>query len=496
MNIGNPDVLKLVEWYRKISLLEEVQGVLGWDLEVNLPPKAMDARANQSAMVVGLVAEKWLAKKFRATLEKLLEHTQDLNLEEQAIVRNLKQGAKYYWRVPKDVIVEEAKTTSEAFVVWRQAREEDNFNLFLPYLKKIIRLQQVIAGHLGYTTNPYDALLELYEPEANVDFYTGIFALLKPELVRLVKRYTKHAGWSPTQSAISGKYPVKNQKQLVKFVLGKMGFDWQGGRMDVAPHPFTSTLGVGDVRITTRYTSDTFQDSLSTAMHEGGHALYEQGVNEDCAGTPLAGGVSLGMHEAQSRFWENMVGRSLAFWRFLTPKVYEYFPCLASRVSAKVLYEEATRVAPSLIRVEADELTYNLHILLRFELENDLINGKLLPEDLPQAWRGKMQDYLGVVPETDREGVLQDVHWAHGTFGYFPTYTLGNVYAAQLLHTMTGELNVGELVARGDLGTVLAWQRANIHTHGSLYWPRELIKRVTGEEPNPAFLVKYLEAKY
>jgi carboxypeptidase Taq len=275
-----------------------------------------------------------------------------------------------------------------------------------------------------------------------------------------------------------------------------MGYDLDAGRMDVSSHPFTDTLDHFDVRITNRYKTGEFRESLMVAMHEGGHALYEQGVSEEYTYTPLDGGVSLGIHESQSRFWENQIGRSLPFIKFMTPIFHAFYPDQLSKVGGEELYTLFNQVKPSLIRTEADEVTYNLHIALRFELEEAMVNDKVKIEDLPEIWREKMKSYLGVVPKTDREGVLQDVHWSHGPLGYFPTYTLGNLYAAQFTNKMKKDIKVSESAEKGELGSILSWLRTNIHQHGSLYMPDELIKKVTHEALNPNYFLEYIKEKY
>lgn len=499
MKVRNKKIKKLLEKYKEISILGQVNSLLGWDLNVNLPPKAAEGRAAEVAYITKLIAEKWLEKDFRNLLESLNNQagSKSLNPEEAAIRRNLNWAGKYYYNVPKEIIVEFAETTSRAFMIWHKAKLENKFQDFLPHLKKIIKLNQIIANHLGFKENPYDALLDLYEPGLTASFCRKIFADLTPELTQILKKILQ-AKALDLNSLLDPSlvYPERDQKQLSLFVLRKMGYDLEAGRMDISPHPFTTTLGRFDVRITNRYKANDFQDSLMVAMHEGGHALYELGVNQEYANTPLDGGVSLGIHESQSRFWENQIGRSLPFIKFMTPLVHAFYPQQLSKVGPDELFTYFNRVKPGLIRVEADEVTYNLHIALRFELEDGLINNKLKANDLPEIWRSKMKKMLGVVPKTDREGVLQDVHWSYGSFGYFPTYTLGNLYGAQITNKMTKEINIEEASDKGELGTILAWLRANIHQYGSVYWPGELIKKITGEALNPKYFLDYIKEKY
>ncbi|MCH7730255.1 carboxypeptidase M32 [Patescibacteria group bacterium] len=498
MKVKNRKVKNLLEKYRQISLLGKTEAVLGWDLRVNLPKKGVEGRAAQIAHLTKIITEKWLDPEFK----KLVEDTKlsGLKPEEKAILRNLRHAGKFYFKVPKEIIVEFSETTTRATVVWDEARKKDKFSEFLPHLKKLIKLNQIIAGHIGYRDNPYDALLDLYEPDLTAIECKKIFGKLQPELTKILKKIMKSKNYSEKSYLVEGEldYPKDAQEQLCFFVLRRMGYDLEAGRMDdISPsHPFTSELGRFDVRITNRYNVKDFREGLMVAMHEAGHGLYEQGVKEEYSATPLEGGVSLGIHESQSRFWENQVGRSFEFMKFITPIFQAFFPGQLSEVGAETLFSLFNQVRPSFIRTEADEVTYNLHIALRFELEEKMVNGKIKATDLPEIWRVKMKRYLGVTPKTDREGVLQDVHWSTAPMGYFPTYTLGNLYAAQFTREMQKELNLEDLAERGELGTILSWLRANIHQHGGLYRSDELIKKVTGKPLNPQHFLDYINKKY
>ncbi|QQS39236.1 carboxypeptidase M32 [Candidatus Woesebacteria bacterium] len=492
MDTKNKKVRLLLDFYKEISLLGKINALLGYDTNVSLPPKGVEGRAEQTAHITKLISEKWLDPKFRALLDSVKNVT-SLTPEEKAIVRNLTWAGKYYFQVPQKTVVEFSRITSHAFSAWHKARTDNNFKFYLPHLKNIISVSREIAGHLGYKDNPYDALLDMYEPELTVQKFQMVVDKLQPELTGLVEKIA-NSGRSNLAEPKSD-YDIKTQEELAKFVLTTMGYDFEAGRQDVSPHPFTETLGTQDVRITNRYKNDAFIEPIMVAMHEGGHALYEQGVNPKYEYTPLSGGVSLGIHESQSRFWENQVGRSKEFISFLTPFIKSHFPQLKN-ISADELYKIFNIVKPGQIRVEADEVTYNLHIFLRFEIENALINGKLKPENLPEIWNSKMEKYLGVTPDCDANGVLQDVHWAYGNFGYFPTYTLGNLYAAQFTATLSKKLDVKKLCAKGELTPILIWLRQHIHTYGSLYFPEELCKKVTGETLDVNYFVTYLHEKY
>ncbi len=496
MRIQSKKVQKLLDHYKQIAILGKTNALVRWDLEVCLPEKGGEERAEQSAYLVELATERWLDKDFRKILEEI--KVSGLNKEEKAIIRNLRYAAKFYHRVPKEVIIEEAKTTAKAFLAWKRAKRESKFKDFLSHLVKIVKLQRIIADHLGYKKNPYDALLDLYEPGLTVDFCQKIFSKLQPASTEIVRKVKKTKKYRQKQTLVGGEmvYPQPDQERLALFVAKTIGYDLSAGRLDTSPHPFTIHPGRYDVRITTRYHEDDFLDSFTSTMHETGHALYEQGINEEYTNTPLGGGVSLGVHESQSRFWENQIGRSREFVRFLTPVIHAFYPQQLSNAGPDDLFALFNEIKPGPIRVEADEVTYNLHIILRFEIEDALINNRLNPRDLPDAWNRKMKKYLGVVPKTDSEGVLQDIHWSHGSFGYFPTYTLGNLYAAQFAATMGKELVIGELVGKGNFGTILSWLRENIHQYGSLYWPDELIRKITGKKLDPNHFLKYIKNKY
>lgn len=493
MHYSNNTTRKIAQHYKEISTLGKIGSVLGWDLNVNLPEKASSARAQQSAYITALTTDKWLDKDFRKLIENSLNSPKSQTPEEKAILRNLNWAGQFYWKVPKGIVVELSQVSSEAFMAWQKAKEEDNFPAFAGHLENILRLNRVIADHLGYKENRYDALLNLYEQNLTAKKLTPIFGLLKKELIPLIKnRKIPHHPDAPDHPY----YNPRRQAQLANFIIKRMGYDLLAGRLDVSAHPFTTSLATNDVRITTKYLLDDFRSSFTAAIHETGHALYEQGVNEEFEDTPLESGVSLGIHESQSRFWENQVGRSREFLTFMAPVFQAFFPEQLSGKTADDFYQMFNTVEPGVIRIEADEVTYNFHIALRFELEEKLLNEKIKVKDLPTIWTEKMHDYLGVTPKNNREGVLQDVHWSYGNFGYFPTYTLGNLYAAQFTRTMKKELNVAELTSRGEFGTILSWLRDNIHQHGSLYWPDELVKKVTGEELNPKYFVEYIKGKY
>lgn len=497
MKVENLTLKKLLKKYREISLLSHIKATLDWDLNVNLPPLGSKNRAIQSSYLSELITQKWLDKDFRSLYEKVI--TEKLTtIEEKAIIRNLGYGAKFYYKVPKEIIIAKDKIASEAFIVWKQAREENNFQKFLPLLIQLIDFDKTIAGHLGYKENPYDALLDLYEPELTAVECQRLFDGLKKELVPLVKKITNSKNYTDTVPFVgSGNhYPTPDQEKITRYLMQQMGFDFQAGRVDVSAHPFTTELSRHDIRITTKYTKTDFRESFSSTMHETGHALYEQEVRPEYDETPLASGVSLGIHESLSRFWENMVGKNPEFLQFVAPILKSMYQKQLSTTDEKSLVKSFNQVSPTLIRINADEVTYSLHIILRFEMENELINGKILAKDAPEVWREKSKKLLGVASKTDADGVLQDVHWAYGAFGYFPSYAMGNLYGAQFLTSMKKKVNVDEELAKGNLLPIKQWLDTNIHQYGSLYFPKDLIRKVTGEKIDYTYFLKYLTEKY
>lgn len=466
-------------------------------MNVNLPEKGANTRAQEMAYISEEITDLWLSPELTQLLEDA-QHQKSLSQEEQAVIRNMEYLGKYYFKVPKEIIVKKTKVTAEAFMVWQKAKKENKFKDFLPYLREIVELNKVIASHLGYKDNPYDALLDLFEQNLTTSSCKKTFDLIKPHLVSLTQKIKKSKKYFDSHDLVNGSldYPIDDQIKLATFVIKKLNYDLKAGRMDISTHPFTLALDRDDVRITTRYSQDDFRESFAAAMHETGHALYEQGINKDYSNTPLEEGVSFALHESQSRFWENQVGRNPGFIKFMTPIFQAFFPEQLNEVGFETLSLLFNQVRSSLIRVEADEVTYILHIIIRFELEDALINNRLKVENLPKAWNKKMKKYLGVIPKTDREGVLQDVHWSSGYFGYFPTYALGNLYAAQFTSKMKKELDFDKLLEAGDFGTVLSWLRINIHQYGRVYWPDELIKKVTKEPLNAKYFIDYLKEKY
>ncbi len=480
----------LVAALRELHDLKSVLALLHWDQETQLPAGASAGRARQIGALAAVVHGRETAPDFLALVDELAADLDRLDPAAQVDVRETKWRLDRKRRLDAALVRERAVLKSEAHAVWIRARRDDDFALLSPYLARLVAMERAVAAAIDSGRAPYDVLLEGYERGATTAMLEGVFRQLRDGLTPLVARL----GDPPQAAALRGHFPADAQRRFNRSVAARLGFDFERGRLDESAHPFTTEVG-DDVRITTRISEDDLRYALFSTLHETGHALYELGLAGDARGTPRGSSCSMGVHESQSRLWENLVGRSEAFWRWLLPAAAQAFPALAKRSLDAVLLA-ANEARPSLIRTEADELTYNLHIVLRFELEQALVAGNLNVTDLPGAWRDGMRRYLGIEPATDRDGVLQDVHWAEGLFGYFPTYSLGNLYAAQLYQAAERELgSFDEAFARGDFGVLLAWLGRRVHVHGQSYHAPELITRATGSPPSAAPLLAHLQRK-
>lgn len=482
----------------EIHDLQGTQGLLGWDLETTMPEKAGPLRAKMLATLAKIAHT-------MMTGPEMEEHMRTLRLPgmfdkldamTQSLVREVGRSYDRDRKLPLELIQEMVETTTEAHKVWVEARANQQFKQFEPVLRKIVSLNQRIAEAIGYEDSPYDALLDEYEPGLTVKQLDPLFASLKADLVPLF-RAIRESGYKPeTGFLYQGPFPIDQQLAFSRQVLEAMGFDFEAGRLDLSPHPFTSGSGTLDVRLTTRVDENDIFSALSSSMHEGGHGMYEQGVNPALNRTPLAGGTSLGIHESQSRLWENQVGRSKTFWKHFFPLLQKEFPALQT-INVNDFYHAINQVRSSFIRVESDEVTYNLHILLRYEIEKALIEDRMRVDEVPAAWNEKMQEYLGVTPENDADGPLQDIHWSHGSFGYFPTYTLGNLASAQLFHTAKKQLpELDKQIAAGNLLELKGWLNREVHWVGKMESADTLIQRVTGEPLNARYFIDYLWSKY
>ncbi|KGQ22873.2 carboxypeptidase M32 [Thermus filiformis] len=487
----------LLDFQRETAYLASLGALAAWDQRTMIPKKGHAHRAMQFAALARLLHQRrtdprigeWLAALEGSPL------LQDPTSDEAVNVREWRRAYEKAVRIPERLAVELAQATSEAETFWEEARPRDDWKGFLPYLKRVLALKREEAEALGYEKEAYDALLDEYEPGMRAEELLPLFAELKEGLTHLLDRI-RGSRVRPDTSVLHRHFPKERQEAFAKELLQALGYDLEAGRLDPTAHPFEISIGPGDVRLTTRYYEDFFNAGIFGTLHEMGHGLYEQGLPPEHWGTPRGEAVSLGVHESQSRTWENLVGRSLGFWERFFPRAREVFPSLEG-VGLADFYAAVNAVEPSLIRVEADEVTYNLHILVRFELELALFRGELSPEELPLAWAERYRAYLGVAPKDYKDGVMQDVHWSGGLMGYFPTYTLGNVYAAQFFRKAEEELGpLEEAFARGEFAPFLDWTRRRIHREGSRYWPKALVERVTGEPPSARYLLEYLNRKF
>jgi carboxypeptidase Taq len=487
------------ELVHKIKYYNEALAVIFWDLRTGAPKKGVPGRAK----VIGMLSTEAFRLSTSQEMGDYLSYFEQkdnfskLDPIYRAIIEECRKEYDRSKKIPEAMYKEYVILTSEAESVWEEAKNTDNFSMFSPYLEKIVDFNIKFIDLWGFKDNKYDTLLDYYEPGMTVEKLDRIFEQLRERIVPLVQKI-KDSSYKPDDSMFFRNcYDTARQEEFSLMILDKMGYSFDAGRLDVSEHPFTIGMTPGDVRITTHYYPDNFSSALFSSIHEGGHALYEQNINIELEDTPLGTGTSMGIHESQSRFWENIIGRSYNFWSCYYEDLKKIFPEEFKSVSLEDFYKAINKVEPSLIRVEADEVTYNLHIMIRYEIEKALINKEVKVADLPRIWKEKMKEYLGIEPKNDKEGVLQDVHWAGGSFGYFPSYTLGNIYSAQIYHTLRKQFsNFDELIKKGELTKLKDWLGENIHRHGKLLTPAEILKSVTGEEINSGYLIDYLESKY
>jgi len=481
----------------EISDLGQAASIVNWDQQVNMPPGAAEARGNQLAILARVLQEWSTAPELGKLLEELAPYAETLDPDSDD-ARLIKVSTKDFHKatcIPTEYVVEFNQVTAVAQQAWVEARQESNFAHFLPHLEKVVELRQRYASFFPGVEHPYDALLDDFEPGMKTADVKAIFNTLRPQQVALLQSIA--AKPQVEDAFLHQPFDEKKQWDFGVEIISKFGYDWNHGRQDKAPHPFTQSAGRTDVRITTRVYPDFMNTMLFGTMHETGHALYGLGTAPALDRTGLDGGASLAVHESQSRLWENLVGRSLPFWQHFYPRLQEIFPAQLGSVSLEKFYQGINKVQPSLIRVEADEATYNLHIMLRLEIEMALIEGKLAVKDLPSAWNSRMQDYLGVTPPNDAKGVLQDIHWANGYFGYFSTYALGNLVSAQIWEKINQDIpDLAGQIQAGKFAALLTWLREKIHVHGRKFEPQELVQKVTGSSIEPAPYMRYLKGKY
>jgi len=407
----------------------------------------------------------------------------------------MKRDIDYFTKIPPKLLEDMQRTSTEATVVWREARHKSDFKMFSGYLEKIVDLKRQEADKLGYVEHPYNALLDKYEEELTTNDVDRVFSPLASNLKRILSKVQSEGKFPSSHPLESASYDTEAMRRVNQGILKILEMPEKTFRMDVSTHPFTTSMSIDDVRITTRYEGKDFKESVFSTIHESGHAIYELQVDPTLDYTPLARATSTAVHESQSRFWENFIGRSKEFTEVVYPTLKSNLPFISAYNPLDV-YRYFCAVRPSPIRVDADELTYNFHIIVRYEIEKQLIGGKIQVSEVPSVWNDSMEKYVGVRPKNDAEGVLQDVHWGGGGFGYFPTYSLGNVIAGMFFHQIKKDFDVKEAVRQGGLSKIKMWLKEKIHQYGAIYSPKEIQKRLFGEEYNPEWLVRYLEEKY
>jgi len=479
---------------KNLADLGHAQALLSWDQETYMPPKGTAQRASSLGTLAGIHHAQLTDDAFVQTVKALKDA--ELKGDEAINVQEIARIQERALKIPTELVVELNETQSLAHEAWIKAREDSDFGHFAPWLEKVLGLQKEIAERVGYEGSIYNAFLDEYEPHTRAEDVAPVLHALKDRLVPLAERIGA-TGKKPAAGILDQDFSIDQQEAFGRRVMADLGFDLEAGRLDIAVHPFCSGLSRSDVRLTTRYSVDKMEESLFGIIHETGHGLYEQGLPEDAAGLPLCSSISLGIHESQSRLWENMVGRGRPFWTYYLPILKEHFPGQLDGVDLEAFYAAVNQVEPSFIRVEADEVTYNLHILLRFELEQALVEDRVSIADLPELWNARMEEYLGLKPENAAQGVLQDVHWSFGLIGYFPTYSLGNLYAAQFFQQAQKDMpGLDDDLAAGRLAGLKGWLNEKVHRRGRRVNAGELVREVTGEELSADYFMDYLEGKF
>ena len=481
----------------EVADLNAVQSLLGWDQQTYMPQRGGEARGNQLATIGRISHEKFTSDeigKLLGDLENELNGAEP-DSDELRLLNITRHDYDRATRVPSEFVAEFAVVTSKAFEAWREARGKSDFSIFRPHLEKVVELSQRYVTFFPPADHPYDVLLDQFERGMKTADVKAIFDALRPQQVDLLKAIAVKP--QVDDSFLHVKYDEKKMWDFSEALATKFGYDWERGRQDKSAHPFSTNFSMNDVRITTRYEPDNPTNMLFSTMHETGHALYELGGNPAYERSPLAGGTSLAVHESQSRMWENLVGRSQPFWEHVYPEFQKLFPAQVGNVDLETFYKGINKVESSLIRVNADEATYNMHIMLRLELEIGMVEGTIKVKDLPEIWNAKMDEYLGIVPPDDDKGVLQDVHWSGGAMGYFSTYALGNLISAQLWEKINADIpDLEDQFRKGEFGALLAWLREKLHVHGRKYEPQEIVQHLTGSKINSDAYVRYLKQKF
>jgi carboxypeptidase Taq len=494
MRIDNKDMIKILEECRRIAYFTSVSYLANWDQETYMPAGGIDMRAEIMSFIAQEKYKLQTSKKFIDTLEKLLKNPPK-SADDRVIVTRLYDDIIRTQKLGKSFVKKFSKETAHAVEVWKKAHTNSNFKQFLPSFKKVIALNQKKAELIGYTDHPYDALIDEYEPSMTVKQLDSIFGALKPKLISLVKRIIHQNGTSTAK--ISGHFPTGAQIELSHDVIKRIGLKPEHYNLSTTHHPFCSPLHPHDIRITTHFHEEDCLKSFSASIHEAGHGLYENNLPSEHFGTPLAEAASMGIHESQSRIYETCIGNSTPFWKFYYPKFQKKFPEALGSLPMEQFIKSVKKVKPTLIRIFADEVTYCLHVILRYEIERGLIDGSIQASDVPLVWKAKMQESLGILPTSDATGCLQDIHWSIGAFGYFPTYALGSMYSGSLFTKYIKEnISWETQIAAGDFSTFSRFLKEKIHVHGRKFLPFDLIEKATEKAFTPDDYLNYLENRY
>lgn len=486
---------ELQVYIKNIDHLEQATALIYWDMRVGIPKKALEQRSELVAHLSSEVYNLKTSDNAKVFIDYFEPVMNELTVVEKAMVEKFKKDYEDVKKIPADRFKEFVMVAAKSEAAWEEAKDKNDFEIFKPHLQKVVDFKKEFIGYKGFKGDKYNTLLDDYEAGITTEKLDEVFSELRDAIVDLLNKI-KDSKENINTKCFSESFSKESQDEFGRFILNIMGYDFEAGRLDESVHPFTINFGNKDVRITTHYYENDFKSALFSSIHEGGHGIYEQNIPDELLGTGLATGASMGIHESQSRFYENILGRSKEFWTYLYPEAKKRFSQFEN-VSFDEFYKGINFVEPSLIRTEADELTYSLHVIIRYEIEKALINDKISVEDLPKVWSEKYKEYLGVEPQTDSEGVLQDMHWSDGSFGYFPSYALGNLYGAQMLNKLKKDKpKVFEEIEKGNMKPVYEWLKENVHKHGAIYKPAELIKIVTGEELTAKYFIEYLNEKY
>ena len=488
------DFERFKELQKQMKAYQLALSVASWDSNTEAPKASFPDRSEMLGLISGEHFSLQTSEEYRRIVDELDRNPDELNDIQKKEIKEAKKNLDKIVKIPKKDYIEFTQLVNLSQKEWETAKEKSDFSIFQPYLKKIIEMRKRMLGYRAPDTHPYDVLLDDFEEGMDREQYDAFFQTVKDELVPFTKKVLKRREDPP--AFMNARYDRDEQKAFVEYLMGVFGFDFDKGLLKESVHPFTWGTHSKDVRFTVRYLEDYLFSSIFAAIHELGHALYEQQIDEMFDMTNLNGGASKGIHESQSRFYENMIGRSRAFWEAHLPALKQRFGKQLKDVDVETFYRAVNHVDESFIRVEADELTYPLHILLRYEIERDIFEDRVSVDELPDLWNRKMKEYLNIDVERDSDGILQDVHWSTGMFGYFPTYALGSAYAAQIYYTIRKEIDFDRLIREDNLQEINDWLREKIHCFGSSIGPGEILERVTGESFNPSYYVRYLKEKY